>query len=134
MSNKIFHNLLKEEIKKNVDEMFFRVNNDGTCLKKSTAYEGGFRFRYLASGTLLSSQLYFNNTEIDRFIMDIDPKYTRGSYAQVAMNLWDAKPMPNMVDPGGHILVPSTANDPKARSTFWEIDKKGNKITGRSSC
>jgi hypothetical protein len=27
-----------------------------------------------------------------------------------------------------------TANDPNARSTFWEIDQKGNKQTGRSSC
>jgi hypothetical protein len=23
-------------------------------------------------------------------------------------------------------------NDPKARSTFWEIDSHGNKVTGRS--
>jgi flagellar basal body rod protein FlgB len=27
-----------------------------------------------------------------------------------------------------------TANDPNARSTFWEIDGNGNKITGRSAC
>jgi hypothetical protein len=27
-----------------------------------------------------------------------------------------------------------TANDPNARSTFWEIDSQGNKTTGRSSC
>lgn len=27
-----------------------------------------------------------------------------------------------------------TANDPNARSTFWNIDKDGNKIGGRSVC